>query len=190
MLRRKKENKRLKQKKGHSSFCVFVFQYQTMVSHRPAALWEHQRSPPWSSWWSSPVSATTSAWAWAPSPPVRLAPSQAISSGSQLWTDSTPSVAGTHLTCWIPGYLQAATVLFINLLIRADSTNRSVAALRILVYRICNPAGSFVSPQYVKWPAGSPPSPGWQKFDVSQLRQLNSNSCCCTKTDMLWLMQS
>lgn len=82
------------------NFCTCVFQYQTMANRRPAALCEHQRSPPWSSLWSSPVSATTSVWAWAPSPPARLAPSQAISSGSQPWTDSTPSAAGTHLTGW------------------------------------------------------------------------------------------
>lgn len=81
---------------------VCVFQYPMTVSRRPAALCEHRRSPPWSSWWSSPVSVTTSVWAWAPSPPAHLAPSQASSSGSQPWTDSTPSAAGTHLTGRIP----------------------------------------------------------------------------------------
>lgn len=67
-----------------SQFTLCVFQYQTMVSHRPAAPCEPQRSPPWSSWWSSPFSETTNVWAWAPSPPAHLAPSRASSLGSQL----------------------------------------------------------------------------------------------------------
>jgi len=82
--------------KLNSPVCMRVFQYQTTVSRCPAALCEHQRSPPWSSWWSSPVSVTTSDSAWAPSLPAHLAPSQASSSGSQPWTDSTPSAAGIN----------------------------------------------------------------------------------------------
>lgn len=77
--------------------CVRVHQYQTTESRHPAAPCERRRSPPWSSWWSSPASETTSVWAWAPSPPARRAPSQESSSGSPPSTDSTPCAAGTQL---------------------------------------------------------------------------------------------
>lgn len=77
--------------------CVHMHQYQTTVSRRPAARCERRRSPPWSSWWSSPASGTTSVWAWAPSLQARRAPSPGSSSGSPPSTDSTPCAAGTQL---------------------------------------------------------------------------------------------
>lgn len=67
-----------------TQLCMLVFQYRTMVTLCPAAPCEPQRSPPWSSWWSSLVSVTTSVWAWAPSPSARLVQSQASSLGSRL----------------------------------------------------------------------------------------------------------
>lgn len=95
-----------------TQLCMLVFQYRMMVNLCPAAPWEPQRSPPWSSWWSSLVSVTTIVWAWAPSPSARLVPSQASSLGSQLWTDSTPSAAGMHVTSGTAKYLLAAAVSF------------------------------------------------------------------------------
>lgn len=81
--RRSKDWRKYK-RTNKTQFTLCVFQYQTMVSHRPAAPCEPQRSPPWSSWWSSPVSETTSVWAWVPLLPARLAPSRASSLGSLL----------------------------------------------------------------------------------------------------------
>lgn len=155
--------------------CVCVFQYQTMGSRRrPAAPCEPQRSPPWSSWWSSPVSVTTSVWAWAPSLPAHLAPSQASSSGSQPWTDSTPSAAGTLLTGWIP------SVLSRNLLIRTDSSNRSTAVLRIFVFTICIPAGSFVSLSIAKGQQGVLPDLADRNltFQWRQVNVVQKHTCC------------
>lgn len=77
-------------------YLSFTFQYQTMASRRPVAPYERQRSPQWSSWWTSPVSVTPSVWGWAPLPAALLAPNQASSSGSQPWTNSTPCAAGKH----------------------------------------------------------------------------------------------
>lgn len=108
---------------------VCASQYRMMVSRRPAALCEHQRSPPWSSWWSSLVSGTTSVWALAPSPPAHLAPSRASSLGSQPWTDSTLFVAGTTpytlgTCCQLNGLSSPVQNIFIS---RIYSRVRSIA---------------------------------------------------------------
>lgn len=106
------DSKNVLKPKKKAPICWLVFQYRTTGSCCPPAPCEPQRSPPWSSWWSSLVSVTTSVWAWAPSPPARLAPSQASSLGSRPWTDSTLSAAGTRVTSCTPKCLLAAEVLF------------------------------------------------------------------------------
>lgn len=107
--RRRRQKNAVRQK---TQLCMLVFQYRTMVNLCPAAPCEPQRSPPWSSWWSSLVSVTTSVWAWASSPSARLVPSQASSLGSLRWTDSTLSAAGTHVTSCTAKCLLAAEVSF------------------------------------------------------------------------------
>lgn len=154
-----------------------MFQYQTMVSRHPAALCERQRSPPWSSWWSSPVSVTTSVWASAPSPPARLAPSQASNSGSQPWTDCTRSVAGTpphklDTCCQLNRFSSR------NLLICSESTNRSTAVLSIFIFRICSPVGSVVSLSISKSQWGVLLLYLADRCLTYQTRQLGSNPAC------------